>query len=189
MFVYPVNLDDSSGQSCNQGKFPIVSLIKRLTSNYTVSCTPATTPPLITTVAPKNRTKIITPRWKTSRIDHFIPGGGLIRDHRRLHNASCSVTSVHLIVYIYSIFLFLFLVWLNLLKRKENMFPSRFILLITTGIAKVKIITEVNFTQSTLAAHKNINSRGEQIRWIQFQECIFDGLIRRIFHCSNVRNS
>ncbi|CAF1348435.1 unnamed protein product [Adineta ricciae] len=109
MFVYPVNFDDSSGQSCNQGKFPIVSLIKRLTSNYTVSCTPATTPPLTTTLAPKNRTKIITPRWKTSRIDHFIPGGGLIRDHRRLHNASYSATSVHLTVYVYSIFLFFFL--------------------------------------------------------------------------------
>ncbi|CAF4886808.1 unnamed protein product, partial [Rotaria socialis] len=84
-----VNFDDSSGQSCNQGKFPIVSLVKRLTSNYTVSCVPLTTPPLNTTVAPKNRTKIITPKWKVPRPDYLPTGSGFTKHHppRKPYNA------------------------------------------------------------------------------------------------------
>ncbi|CAF4468911.1 unnamed protein product [Rotaria socialis] len=88
--IYPVNFDDSSAQSCSQGKFPIVSLVKQLTSNYTVSCLPPTTQPLNTTVAPRNRTKNITPKWKLSRPDYLSPGIGLHpKGHRRLFISAC----------------------------------------------------------------------------------------------------
>ncbi|CAF4168990.1 unnamed protein product [Adineta steineri] len=111
IFIYPVNYDDSSGQSCNQGKFPIVSLVKRLTSNYTVSCLPPTTPPLNTTVSPKNRTKVITPKWRSSRPDHIIPGFGHIRyTTRKSSNISYLLTSTYTTMSLYSIVLILFLV-------------------------------------------------------------------------------
>ncbi|CAF1155653.1 unnamed protein product [Adineta steineri] len=111
IFIYPVNYDDSSGQSCNQGKFPIVSLVKRLTSNYTVSCLPPTTPPVNTTVSPKNRTKVITPKWRSSRPDHIIPGFGHIRyTTRKSSNISYLLTSTYTTIGLYSIVLILFLV-------------------------------------------------------------------------------
>lgn len=64
----------------------MVSLVKRLTSNYTVSCEPLTTPPLNTTTAPKNRTKIITPKWKLTRPDYFGSGLPINKHHRKPHN-------------------------------------------------------------------------------------------------------
>lgn len=109
MFIYPVNFDDSSSQSCNQGKFPIVSLVKRLTSNYTVSCLPPTTlPSLSTTVAPKNRTKIITPKWKQPRPDYLLPGLGFNRI-RKPHNHGYLLTSMYITVCLYFSFLSFFL--------------------------------------------------------------------------------
>jgi hypothetical protein len=109
MFIYPVNFDDSSGQSCNQGKFPIVSLVKRLTSNYTVSCLPATTPPSNTTIVPKNRTKIITPKWKSTRPAYIVPGLGLNKHHRKVYNTAYLLTSMYTTVCLYFICLFVFL--------------------------------------------------------------------------------
>ncbi|CAF3301864.1 unnamed protein product [Rotaria socialis] len=112
IFIYPVNFDDSSGQSCNQGKFPIVSLVKRLTSNYTVSCVPLTTPPLNTTVAPKNRTKIITPKWKVPRPDYLPTGSGFTKHHppRKPYNAGSLLTSMYASVCLHAICLFLLIV-------------------------------------------------------------------------------
>lgn len=93
--IYPVNFDDSSGQSCNQGKFPMVSLVKRLTSNHTVSCEPPTTPPMNTTTAPKNRTKIITPKWKLPRPDYLGVGLPMNKHHRKTYsNSATIITSI-----------------------------------------------------------------------------------------------
>jgi hypothetical protein len=105
--IYPVNFDDSSGQSCNQGKFPIVSLVKQLTSNYTVSCLPPTTPKLNTTISPRNRTKNITPKWKLPRTDYLGSGLGLNRYHRRMNNSACLIRSIYIIQCLLFSFLFL----------------------------------------------------------------------------------
>ena len=85
----------------------MVSLVKRLTSNYTVSCLPPTLPPVNTTVAPKNRTKVITPKWKSPRPDYFSPGLGLNRPHRKPHNSADTLRAMCIIVNLYLIVLFL----------------------------------------------------------------------------------
>lgn len=95
--IYPVNFDDSSGQSCNHGKFPIVSLVKELTNNYTVSCLPPTTPTVNTTTAPRNRTKNITPKWKLPRTDYYGSGIGLSKNHRRTNNSASSRRAMYII--------------------------------------------------------------------------------------------
>jgi len=106
--IYPVNFDDSSGQSCNRGKFPIVSLVKELTTNYTVSCLPPTTPKVNTTIPPRNRTKNITPKWKLSRTDYLGPGLGLNKyHHRKMNNSADLIKSVYLIECLLFSFLFL----------------------------------------------------------------------------------
>jgi hypothetical protein len=105
--IYPVNFDDSSGQSCNQGKFPMVSLVKRLTLNHTVSCEPLTTPPLNTTSAPKNRTKIITPKWKLSRPDYLGSGVPLNKHHRKVHSHASTMNLFRVSFAIYPIVVFL----------------------------------------------------------------------------------
>ncbi|CAF0798949.1 unnamed protein product [Rotaria sordida] len=104
--IYPVNFDDSSGQSCNQGKFPIVSLVKQLTSNYTVSCLPPPTQPLNITIAPRNRTKNITPKWKLTRTDYLSSGLGLHKYHRRINNSAYVIQSIYTIEYVLFSFLF-----------------------------------------------------------------------------------
>ncbi|CAF3379172.1 unnamed protein product [Rotaria sp. Silwood1] len=104
--IYPVNFDDSSGQSCNQGKFPIVSLVKQLTSNYTVSCLPPPTQPSNTTIASRNRTKNITPKWKLTRTDYLSSGLGLHKLHRRINNSAYIIRSMYTIEYVLFSFLF-----------------------------------------------------------------------------------
>ena len=84
--------------------------MKSLTSNYTVSCLPPTTPPLNTTIAPKNRTKIITPKWKSSRTDYLGSGLGLNKHPRKTYNTAHLLTSMYTILGLHFIFLFLFLV-------------------------------------------------------------------------------
>lgn len=101
--IYPVNFDDSSGQSCNQGKFPMVTLVKRLTSNYTVSCVPLTTPPLNTTTAPKNRTKIITPKWKLPRPEYIGSGLPLNKHPRKAHNHASASAIMYPLLALYLI--------------------------------------------------------------------------------------
>jgi hypothetical protein len=79
--------------------------VKELTSNYTVSCLPPTTPAVNTTAAPRNRTKNITPKWKLSRTDYYGSGLGLNKYHRKINNSTSLRKS--LIDYILFIFLFL----------------------------------------------------------------------------------
>ena len=95
--IFPVNFDDSAGQLCNHGKFPIVSLVKELTSNYTVSCAPLTTPPLNTTTAARNRTKNITPKWKIPRTDYFGPNIGPYRYKSRVNNSAHILNSIYIV--------------------------------------------------------------------------------------------
>ncbi|CAF0807539.1 unnamed protein product [Didymodactylos carnosus] len=86
VFLYPVNFDDSSGQSCNQGHFPLVQAAKTAVANYTVPCIAPTEPPLNTTAQPRNRTKLITPKWKSSRSDYLT-------NHNKYHRKSNSSSS------------------------------------------------------------------------------------------------
>ena len=85
----------------------MVSLIKRLTSNHTVSCLPPTLPPVNTTIAPKNRTKVITPKWKLPRPEYFAPGLGFNRPHRKPHNSAHLSRSMYTIVSLCLVIFFL----------------------------------------------------------------------------------
>jgi hypothetical protein len=81
--------------------------VKELTSNYTVSCLPPTTRTANTTIAPRNRTKNITPKWKLSRTDYYGSGLGLNKYHRKINNAVSLRKSIHIIEYLLFSFLFL----------------------------------------------------------------------------------
>ena len=81
----------------------MVSLVKRLTSNYTVSCVPLTTPPLNTTTAPKNRTKVITPKWKLTRPEYIGSGLAVNKHHRKVHNHASLPTLMYPLLALYLI--------------------------------------------------------------------------------------
>jgi len=71
--------------------------VKELTSNYTVSCLPLTTPPLNSTIPSRNRTKNITPKWKFSRTDYLGTGLGPNKYRGRLNNAAYLIRSIYTI--------------------------------------------------------------------------------------------
>jgi hypothetical protein len=82
--------------------------VKELTSNYTVSCLPLTTPPLNTTTTARNRTKMITPKWRSSRIDSLGSGSGLYKQHRKIYHSASILTSIYTIKCLLFSFLFLY---------------------------------------------------------------------------------